>query len=161
MKKLIPVFALVALATPAFAHDDHYHANHQHVYHDNQAAVANSTYTEQTTYRAVERPLTQSEVELRRNMITKIEQDFKKVDLDGNRQISYAEYSNGEQRFHKDNYDVKTSFMKADTNNDGNLSSQEILDWQLVTMGEKLPVKGQVPAVVTHQEQVIRTSSSY
>ena len=130
-------------AAPAFAHDGMHHNGK--VIHDSATRTESSTFVEKTTYRTVAVPLTPAQVEQRRNMITKIEQEFKKVDLDNDHQISYDEYAFGDRRLHTDGQDVKVSFKSIDTNNDGKLSSQEILEGQVAQME-----RGATPVATTY-----------
>jgi hypothetical protein len=146
MKKLLATIIALGMgaALPALAADTTTHAKTQ-----------KTVYTERTVYHSVEVPLTPEQVAERQHMITKIEKVIKRVDQNGDHMISYDEYSTPDQPLHKDSADVKTSFKRLDTNSDGQLSSQEILEgW--VAEHEK----AHMPVVSDEESDVVTYTSS-
>ena len=141
MKKLLSTVAVLALCTtPAMA--DHMMHNGRHVMHHTVVTpVAVATTTTTNTYK-VERPLTYNEVLQRRAMQTEIEREMKRADLNIDHQVTYDEYSFGERVLQRDNLDPKASFDMIDTNKDGILSSQEVMDsrWAAMTEADKVKV---------------------
>jgi hypothetical protein len=121
MKKTLTTLTIlgIAVALPAFA------ADAKKVTHTEK-----TTYTEQVTYHKVRVPLTADQIAERQRLITKIEHDIKKIDFDNDHQVSFEEYTTGEQRLHTDGKELTESFNSIDKNGDGLLSSQEILDSQ-------------------------------
>lgn len=127
MKKTLTAFALVAMcatAAPAFACHKHGHKCPHH-----HGAATSTTSSTVTTYRTV-MPLTAQEVAERRQLQTTIDRNVKLADLNGDRQISFDEYSYGDQRLHQDSMDIRQSFETADADKNGKLNSQEIMDVQ-------------------------------
>lgn len=136
MKKTFTTLAVLAMCTaaPAFAGHVHHH-HYAGDGHDHTAATTTTTTrtSEVNTYRVVT-PLSAEDVAVRRQMQTKIEKQVKRVDLNGDRLISYDEYANGDRILHEDNMDVRTSFRSIDKNGDGKLNSQEIMDARWAAM---------------------------
>jgi len=171
--KTFTALAVLAMCTaaPAFAADTtvvtttSQPAVVHHVYHHRHAvapvavvttpATTTVTSTQSNTYRVVT-PLTPEDVALRRRMQTRIEDQIKRTDLDGDHLISYDEYKYGDQKLHEDNMDIKTSFQTIDKNNDGKLSSQEIMDARWAA-AQHLTVVAPASGSVTSTTQTVYT----
>ena len=114
MKKTLTTLAVIGMcvAAPAFA------GNH---------ATTQTTTT--TSYRTVQvRPMT---VEQRRALQTKIERHVKRLDLNQDRRISEDEFVSYKTQHSQGNHTLDQSqmqFKNTDTNDDGFVSSQEIMD---------------------------------
>jgi hypothetical protein len=114
MKKTLTTLAVIGMcaAAPAFA------GNH---------ATTQTTTT--TSYRTVQvRPMT---VEQRRALQTKIERHVKRLDLNQDRRVSQDEFVSYKTQHTQGNFSLDAAqqqFKNTDTNNDGSVSSQEIMD---------------------------------
>lgn len=118
MKKTIAAMAIlgVCVSAPALANHERYHT------------------TETRTYRTVQtRPMT---VEQRRALQTKIERHVKKLDLNEDRKVDMDEFVSCKTQKGKDLNTSIRMFKNTDTNNDGFVSSQEIMDAKMRYMSK-------------------------
>lgn len=130
MKKTITTLAVLGafIAAPAMAADL-------------QATnTQKSTYVEKTTYHTVQVPLTPEQVAERQQMGTKIAETINRVDTNGDHKLNRAEFAYAGKLFNFDTTDKATAFYNADTNHDGQLSSQELLKAELAAKEASIPV---------------------